>query len=154
MSPLSIGRINRITERRPTGPIGGIVRSMSTLTPYLCVGDARAAQRWYADVLGAVVVDGPIVMDDGTVGHLELELAGARWMMAEPFPTIGVEPPDPDRGTAVTLHLEVSDLDALIARVVDAGTTLDRGPEDGPNGRVVVFRDPFGHRWLVTQPQT
>jgi PhnB protein len=29
---------------------------MSELTPYLCVGDARAAMEWYADVLGAEVI--------------------------------------------------------------------------------------------------
>jgi uncharacterized glyoxalase superfamily protein PhnB len=29
---------------------------------------------------------------------------------------------------------------------------MDRGPEDSePAGRVVVFRDPFGHRWFLTQ---
>jgi uncharacterized glyoxalase superfamily protein PhnB len=34
-----------------------------------------------------------------------------------------------------------------------AGTDLDRGPEDSPPaGRVVVFRDPFGHRWFLAQP--
>jgi PhnB protein len=125
---------------------------MSELTPYLCVGDARAAMAWYADVLGAEVTFEPIVMDDGRIGHVELAADGARWMMADPFPDIGVEAPDPERGAAVTLHLQVTDVDSLTAKVTGSGTTLDRGPENTEHGRVAVFRDPFGHRWMVTGP--
>lgn len=126
---------------------------MSDLTPYLCVADARAAIDWYVDVLGAEVVLDPILMDDGRVGHVELAVDGARWMMSEEFADAGVAAPDPDRGAAVTLHLVVADVDAVVARVVAAGTQLDRGPEDNPHaGRVAVLRDPFGHRWFLNTP--
>ena len=126
---------------------------MSELTPYLCVGDARAAIAWYSDVLGAEVVRDPIVMPDGRVGHVELAVDGARWMMSDEFESAGVAAPDRARGSAVSLHLTVVDVDGFCARVVAAGTALDRGPEDSPPaGRVAVFRDPFGHRWFVNQP--
>ena len=126
---------------------------MSELTPYLCVGDARAAIEWYVDVLGAEVVYEPIVMPDGRIGHVELAVDGARWMMADEFEEAGVAPPDTARGSAVSLHLTVHDLDAFAARLTSAGTSMDRGPEDsGPAGRVAVFRDPFGHRWFLNQP--
>ncbi|PWN02894.1 hypothetical protein DJ010_10900 [Nocardioides silvaticus] len=127
----------------------------SELTPYLCVADARAAIEWYVDVLGAEVTHEPIVMPDGRVGHVELALDGAGWMMADAFPDRGSEPPLPERGAAVTLHLTVSDVDRTCAAVTAAGTTLDRGPEDSPPaGRVAVFRDPFGHRWFLNQLAT
>ncbi|GAA1725011.1 VOC family protein [Aeromicrobium alkaliterrae] len=126
---------------------------MSELTPYLCVADARAAIDWYVAVLGAEVVMDPILMDDGRVGHCELEVAGARWMMSDEFDSAGVAAPAADRGAAVTLHLTVDDCDAAAAQVVAHGVTLDRGPEDaGPAGRVAVFRDPFGHRWFLNTP--
>lgn len=126
---------------------------MSELTPYLCVTDARAAIEWYCRMLGAEVTYEPIVMDDGRIGHVELAVGGAGWMMSEEFPDHHVEAPDPQRGNAVTLHLTVDDIDAVAAAVVAAGVTLDRGPEDsGPAGRVAVFRDPFGHRWFLDQP--
>ncbi|KRF36467.1 VOC family protein [Nocardioides sp. Soil805] len=126
---------------------------MSELTPYLCVSDARAAIDWYVDVLGAEVTYEPIVMDDGRVGHVELAVDGAGWMMSEEFETAGVAAPDPSRGAAVSLHLTVGDVDAVCERVRAAGTPLDRGPEDSPPaGRVAVFRDPFGHRWFLDQP--
>jgi uncharacterized glyoxalase superfamily protein PhnB len=126
---------------------------MPVLTPYLCVADARAAIEWYAAALGARVTSDPIVMLDGRIGHVELAVDGAGWMMSEEFPSAGVAAPDPGRGAAVTLHLEVDDCDAVAARVIASGTPMDRGPEDSPPaGRVAVFRDPFGHRWFLDTP--
>jgi PhnB protein len=125
---------------------------VSELTPYLCVGDARTAIDWYVDVLGAVIVFDPILMDDGRVGHVELAVDGASWMMSDEFESAGVAPPDPARGNPVSLHLTVADVDAVCSRIVASGTALDRGPEDSPPaGRVAVFRDPFGHRWFLNQ---
>jgi uncharacterized glyoxalase superfamily protein PhnB len=124
---------------------------MCELTPYICVPDARAAIEWYAAVLGAEVTVDPIEMPDGRVGHVELAVDGASWMMSDAFAEANVAPPDRERGSAVTLHLTVADVDALAARVVAADVTLDRGPEDTPVGRVAVFRDPFGHRWFLNQ---
>jgi len=125
---------------------------MNELTPYLCVAAARAAIEWYVDVLGAEVVYAPIEMPDGRIGHVELAVEGARWMMADEFEEAGVAAPDTARGSAVSLHLTVTDVDAVAARVTAAGTSMDRGPEDSePAGRVAVFCDPFGHRWFLNQ---
>jgi PhnB protein len=126
---------------------------MTDLTPYICVADSRAAIDWYTEALGAEVVYAPIVMDDGRVGHCEMAVDGARWMMSDEFESAGVAPPDPTRGAAVSLHLTVDDVDAMAARIVSTGTPMARGPEDSPPaGRVAVFTDPFGHRWFLTQP--
>jgi PhnB protein len=125
---------------------------MSELIPYICVSDARAAMKWYADVLGAEVTVEPIVMDDGRIGHVQLAIDGAEWMMSDEFADAGVAGPEPGRGAAVTLHLTTSDVDALCSSVTDSGTALDRGPDDTPHGRIAVFRDPFGHRWMLNQP--
>lgn len=125
---------------------------MSELTPYLCVSDAHAAIEWYVDVLGARVTHDPVLMDDGRVGHVELAVDGARWMLSDEFAEAGVAAPATDRGSSVTLHLAVADVDALAARVVDSGTPMTRGPEDSePAGRVAVFIDPFGHRWFLNR---
>jgi PhnB protein len=124
----------------------------SELTPYICVEDSRAAIEWYVAALGAEVVLEPIVMPDDRVGHCELAVHGAHWMMSDEFETAGVAAPDPTRGAAVTMHLTVDDCDEAAARVREHGVTLDRGPEDSPPaGRVAVFRDPFGHRWFLNQ---
>ena len=122
---------------------------MAELTPYLALRDARAAIAWYVEHLGAAEVLEPIVMPDGTIGHAELAVDGARWMLADEYPEIAVEAPLEGRGASVTLHLSVKDVDALTNRAVAGGALLDRGPEDSEVGRLAVIRDPFGHRWML-----
>jgi uncharacterized glyoxalase superfamily protein PhnB len=125
---------------------------MSELTAYIAVDDARAAVDWYVERLGAEVTVEPIVMPDGRIGHVELAIDGARWMMSDAHPELNVEAPQRDRGNAVTLHLTVQDVDGLVERATAGGAVLDRGPQDGGIGRVAVIRDPFGHRWFFNQP--
>ncbi len=122
---------------------------MSALTPYLCVSDSRAAIDWYSEVFRATVKGKPYVMEDGRIGHVELIIGDALLMMADPFPEVDVEPPDPSSGSAVSLHLEVADCDAVAEAAVRNGVQLDRGPESTSHGRSATFRDPFGHRWIV-----
>ena len=122
---------------------------MSGLTPYICVSDSRAALDWYAEVFHATVQGKPYLMDDGRVGHVELRLDDVLLMMADPFPEVDVEPPDASSGSAVSLHLEVADCDAVAEAAVRNGAHLDRGPESTSHGRSATFRDPFGHRWIV-----
>ena len=90
--PAAPGLVSRSVDNRPRAWSAGPV---SELTPYLCVRDARAAIEWYADVLGAEVTYPPIVMDDGRIGHVELAVDGAGWMMSEEFESSGVAAPDP-----------------------------------------------------------
>jgi len=126
---------------------------MSQLTPYLAVRDARAAIAWYVEHFGAEVTYEPIVMPDGRVGHCELAVGAAGWMLSDEHPEIQVEAPDPERGAAVSLHLTVEAVDERVRRSVAGGATLDRGPEDIEIGRLAVLRDPFGHRWFLHQPR-
>ena len=123
---------------------------MSALTPYLCVSDSRAAIDWYGKVFQASVKGKPYVMDDGRIGHVEMTIGDSLLMMADPFPEVDVAPPNPSSGSAVTLHLEVSDCDGLVTAAVQNGAQLDRGPESTSHGRSATFRDPFGHRWMIS----
>lgn len=126
---------------------------MAELTPFLCVADGEAAIEWYRTALGAEITYEPITMPDGRLGHVEMAVDGAGWMMSGEFPDHHVQGPDPARGTAVTLHLAVDDVDGLAQRMAEAGASLDRGPADDEQaGRVAVLRDPFGHRWFLNRP--
>ena len=125
---------------------------MQTITPYIAVAGARSAIDWYREAFGAEVTVEPIVMPDGRVGHSELSVGDARWMMSDEHPEIQVVAPDRERGASVTLHLHVPDVDAMTQRAVAAGALLDREPDDSPVGRISVIRDPFGHRWMLNQP--
>jgi uncharacterized glyoxalase superfamily protein PhnB len=106
--------------------------------------------QWYGEVFEATVKGKPYVMDDGRIGHVEVNIAGSLLMMADPFPEVDVEPPDLSSGSAVSLHLVVADCDAVAEAAVQNGAELDRGPESTSHGRSATFRDPFGHRWIIS----
>jgi predicted enzyme related to lactoylglutathione lyase len=122
----------------------------SILTPYLSVADARRALAWYADVFGARQRGEPIVMPDGRIGHAELDFNGALLYLADDFPEIHLRAPVPGGDIAVSLQMQVPEVDRLTERAVRAGATLERPPAEQPYGRSSVVRDPFGHRWMLT----
>lgn len=122
------------------------------VTPYLAVADGAAALEWYATALGAVEAF-RVVGDDGKVGHAEITIGTARFMLSDEYPEIGVRSPTSLGGSAITLHLTVTDVDALFARAVAAGATAQGEPADQPHGsRHGTLVDPFGHRWMLSQP--
>lgn len=115
---------------------------------YLCVADTGAAIRFYADAFGATEKF-RLTEPGGRIGHAEIDLGGHTVMLCDEFPEYGIRAPR-GAGTSVTLHLHVDDADALVARAVDAGATLERPPGDAFYGeRSGSVIDPFGHRWLI-----
>jgi PhnB protein len=118
--------------------------------PYLRVHDGAAALAFYAHVFEATERFRLIDPADGRVGHAELELApGVVLMVSDAYPEMGIHAPQGPAGLGI--HLHVDDADAVIARAVEAGATLLRGPTDQFYGeRGGAFRDPFGHEWMVS----
>lgn len=124
----------------------------SALIPYLAVAGASDAVDWYGSVFGAVETM-RIGSDDGRVGHAELTIGDVTIYLADEFPEIGHVAPTTLGGTAAALHLTVDDVDATYARAVASGATGQREPADQPHGnRQGSIVDPFGHRWLLSQP--
>jgi PhnB protein len=120
-------------------------------TPYLAVRGGVDALAWYAEALGASEAF-RVVGDDGRLGHAELHIGGARLMLSDEYPEIGVHSPAGLDGTSVAVHLEVPDVDKLFARAVAAGATALTEPADQPHGsRHGTLLDPFGHRWMLSQ---
>lgn len=121
----------------------------STVTPYLCVSRAVDALAWYADVFGAVETV-RYTADDGRIGHAEISISGAKVMLSDEYPEIGVTSPTTIGGTGTALSLSVADVDAVHVRATAAGATSLRAPEDQPYGeRTATIVDPFGHRWMI-----
>ena len=121
------------------------------LVPYLAVSDAAAALDWYTTALdGTETVR--YVGDDGRIGHAEMIIHGARIMLSDAYPEIGVVAADSYEGSSCALHLEVTDVDAVHASVVEHGGVAERDPADQPHGsRMSTVVDPFGHRWMLSQ---
>ncbi|QXC60940.1 VOC family protein [Aquihabitans sp. G128] len=124
----------------------------SPLVPYLSVAGAAEALDWYRDVFGAIETT-RFVGDDGRVGHAEIAIGTARLYLADEFPEMGVTGPITQGGTTVALHLEVAEVDHTYERAVAAGATALRPPADqGHGNRNATITDPFGHRWMLSQP--
>ena len=116
---------------------------------YLCVSDASAAIEFYTRAFG-VREKFRLSEPSGRIGHAELEFGPMTVMLCDEYPESGIRSATTIGATPVSIHLHVDDADAMIARAVEAGATLERPPQDefyGERGGVV--RDPFGHRWLI-----
>jgi PhnB protein len=123
---------------------------MTTAIPYLCVQDAAGALEFYAKAFGATEAM-RLSEPGGKVGHAEILIDGARIMLSDEYPDHGVLSPKTLGGAGVSIHLNVNDVDAFVARAVAAGATLKRPVEDQFYGeRTAKLEDPFGHSWHVT----
>lgn len=124
-----------------------IPAAQAQAVPHLAVRDAARAIEFYVRAFGAAEtmhLDQP----DGRVGHAELTIGGARFMLADEFPEVGHVGPATLGGTTVTISIQVADVDAFAARATAAGATLERPIKDEFFGeRVAAMLDPFGHRW-------
>ncbi len=126
---------------------------MHVLSPHLVCAGAAAAIDFYKAAFGAEQLfrlDGP----DGKVMHASLLLNGSSVMLTDERPDCGATSPKTLGGTPVTLHLFVPDVDAAIARAVDAGATVVMPAADMFWGdRYGVIEDPYGHRWSIATHQ-
>lgn len=115
----------------------------------LIVDDGEAAINFYTRAFGAepgLKLTGP----DGHVAHAEMRLGGTTLMLAEEFPELGLTGPRTADGIRASIHLHVDDADAVIARAVEHGATVEMEPRDHSHGeRAGAIRDPFGHRWSI-----
>lgn len=134
-------------------PPAAMASPRSAVVPYLTVPDARAAIAWYVDALGAVEIGAPIVMDDGRIGHAELELAGGVLYLADEYPEIGLKAPSP-QANSVSLMLSVPDTDAALERARILGAQVQREPYENYGTRNAAIIDPSGHRWMLSGPAT
>lgn len=124
--------------------------TLHALFPYLTVDDTAAALAFYARVFGARELF-RLTEPSGRIGHAEAAFGGTTLMLSDPYPEYGRRSPRQGGGDAVSLHLQVDDCDAVIARALAAGATLERPAQDEFYGqRGGVFIDPMGHRWIVS----
>jgi PhnB protein len=125
----------------------------ASITPYLSVRNAAAALEFYKKAFGATEVM-RLMQPDGRVGHAQIDIEGARIMLADEFPEFGFKSPESLGGSSVHIHLDVKDVDAMAQRAVAAGATTVRPVEDQFYGaRSGQFRDPFGFIWSISTPK-
>ncbi len=115
------------------------------------VDGAADAIDFYSRAFGATE-NYRLEMPGGAIGHAEIVVNDATVYLADAPDDMEGDAANPTKlgGTSVLLHQYVSDVDAAVARAVEAGATLLRPPEDQFYGdRAAVVADPFGHQWSL-----
>ena len=119
------------------------------LAPYLVVKGAAKAIEFYAKAFGARELF-RLTEPQGKVGHAELAIGDALFMLADEYPDFGALSPASVGGTPVSIHLYVDDVDRTVERAAAAGATVLRAVKDEFYGdRTGMIADPFGHKWHV-----
>lgn len=124
-----------------------IPEGMRTVTPHLTCAGAVAAIDFYKRAFQAVEV-ARMAGPDGKLMHALIRIGDSAVMLVDEFPDYGVVGPKTLKGSPVTIHLYVEDVDAFVTRAVEAGAKITMPLADMFWGdRYCQFEDPFGHRW-------
>ena len=116
------------------------------VVPYLICKNAEAAIDFYKRAFGA---DELIRMGEpGKVGHCEMKIGNARFMLADEFPDLGALSPETIGGTPVSLYVYVENIDSFADKAIAEGLKVIKPVADQFYGdRSGYFEDPFGHKW-------
>jgi PhnB protein len=122
---------------------------MHSVTPHLICAGAADAIDFYTKAFNAIEltrVPGP----NGKLMHGSIRIGDSTVMLSDEFPEMGGLGPKSLKGSPVTIHLYVEDVDAFAARATAAGAKITMPVADMFWGdRYGQFEDPFGHRWSV-----
>ena len=135
-------------------PVNPIPNEHQAMSPYLIVKGAAQAIEFYVKAFGAKE-HFRLKEPSGKIGHAELEIGNARFMLADEYPDFGALSPVTVGGSPVSIHLYVMDVDKTVEHATSAGATLLRPVNDEFFGhRVALLIDPFGHKWhLATRKE-
>jgi PhnB protein len=116
---------------------------MTSISPWLSVGDATEALAFYRAAFGAVESD--LLEEDGAVIVVRLSIDGADfWVQHDPDTS-----PEAVGGMSVRMILTVDDPDSMFARAVAAGATVVAPVHEDHGWRVGRIADPSGHHWEI-----
>jgi len=126
-----------------------VPEGMRSVTPHLICAGAAAAIEFYKKAFGAVEevrMPGP----GGKLMHAMIRIGDSAVMLVDEMPEWGALGPRALKGSPVTIHLYVDDVDGFVARAVKAGAKVTMPVADQFWGdRYGKLEDPFGHHWSV-----
>ena len=126
-----------------------VEEGMHTVTPHLVCANCAEAIDFYKKAFGAIeVTRSP--MPDGKIGHAMLRIGDSPLFLADEFPDYGSHGPLSLKGSPVTIHLSVPNVDEIWNSARAAGATVRMELADMFWGdRYGQLDDPFGHRWSM-----
>ena len=126
-----------------------VPEGMHTITPHLVCAGAADAIEFYKKAFGSVE-EGRLPGPQGKVLHAMIRIGDSAVMLVDEMPEWGALGPKALKGSPVTIHLYVEDVDAFVKRAVAAGAKITMPLADMFWGdRYCKLEDPFGHRWSV-----
>lgn len=128
--------------------VKAIPEGYESVIPYLVVNNGKAAIEFYKKVFDATEV---MRFDDkDRIGHAELKIGDGIFMLADEYPDMGYLSPEPGKLPPAGMMVYVQDVDAVVARAVEEGATVEKPVADQFYGdRAGGIVDPFGHRWYI-----
>lgn len=127
-----------------------IPKGYHSVIPYMVVDHAANAITFYKKAFGAKE-QGRMDHPNGKVAHAELKIGDSRIMLADECHEMNVHSPKTHGGCAVSIHLYVKNVDAVVKAAVKAGAKLTSPVMDMFYGdRCGMLEDPFGHVWCVS----
>ncbi len=130
-------------------PVKPIPDGMHSVTPHIVCAGAADAIEFYKKAFGAVEL-GRLDAEGGKLMHACIKIGNSPIMLADENPQWGAFGPLALKGTPVTLHVYVEDVDAAFAQAVEAGATVKMPVSDMFWGdRYGIVADPYGHMWSL-----
>jgi PhnB protein len=137
----------KTTRKKGVKPIPD---GMHAITPHLVCASAAEAIEFYKKAFDAVELVRLAPGSDGKIIHAALRIRDSVVMLVDEFPEWGSLGPKALKGSPVTLHLYVEDVDSVVEQAVRAGAKITIPVEDTFWGdRYGTLEDPFGHHWSV-----
>jgi uncharacterized glyoxalase superfamily protein PhnB len=122
---------------------------MHVVTPHLICAGAADAIEFYKKAFNAVE-GGRLPGPKGRLMHAMIRINGSAVMLVDEMPEWGAFGPKSLKGSPVTIHLYVEDVDAVVKQAVAAGAKITMPVDDMFWGdRYGKLEDPFGHHWSV-----
>ena len=126
-----------------------IPEGMHSITPHLVCAGAIEAIEFYRKAFNAVEIM-RLLGPQGVLVHACIRIGDSMINLAEENPQWGSRGPKSLNGTPVTIHLQVENVDAVVAQAETAGAKIVMPVSDMFWGdRYGQVEDPFGHRWAV-----
>lgn len=122
-----------------------------SVTPYLMIDNGRCKEAldFYTRAFNAKEIM-HMSRPDGGIAHAEMQLGDSKIMLADESPKMDAYGPMHYKGSPVTLHVYVPNVDTTTKQATAAGATVVRPVADQFYGdRTAGLQDPFGHRWYL-----
>ena len=126
--------------------------SLTAITPYLTVPDAKEAIAWYQKVFDATQPERNLEGPDGSTIHGMIQIGDGHVMLSDHNPDWGTHTPAELGGTPVRINVVFPNVDEVAKLTEENGGKILEPVADQFYGmRAGRIQDPFGHVWIISQ---